>query len=299
MELNYQHQPPVAVGLPIFNEEQSLPGLLDLLIGEDYVSEILAVDDGSDDSSPEILASSAARSPKVRPIRTGGRNGQLAAWITAAKSTAAPIIAFVDADARPAPGAIRLLADTIRASDSCVVASGRVTPIECSSFRASRFRGEIVHRLRALNTPKETIIGRFFAVRREWFLSATTRADIIANDAYLGCLAARQNLTTRYVAEAVCYYTEASVSRDFAAQRQRADAGYRQLRELGLLKRGDEPDGLTYFRVLATAGLKDPVAAASWLVEQLKARFVKTYTTGGRHDGIWETQASTKRPLTL
>jgi glycosyltransferase involved in cell wall biosynthesis len=289
----------VAVGLPIYNEEQNLSALLDLLIGETYVHEIVAVDDGSSDASPQILQSYAARSPKVRPIRTGGRNGQLAAWITAAKSVETPVIAFVDADARPAPGAIRSLAERIVSDPACVIASGRVMPTDCTGFPASRFRGEAVHRIRLLGYPRDTMIGRFFAVRREWFLESATRADIIANDAYLGCLAARQQRVSRYVPEAVCYYTEASVSHDFAAQRQRADAGYRQLREMGLLERGYEPKAADYAKLLSTAALRDPVAAASWFVEQVKAKFRRAYSTGGGHNGIWETQASTKRRLTL
>jgi hypothetical protein len=172
-------------------------------------------------------------------------------------------------------------------------------PADCTGFPAARFRGEAVHRIRSLGYPRDTMIGRFFAVRREWFLASATRADIIANDAYLGCLAARRQLTSRYVPEALCHYTEASVSHDFAAQRQRADAGYRQLREMGLLIPGYEPSAPDYVKLLAGAAVKDPGAAASWFVEQVKAKFRRSYSTGGGHNGIWETQASTKRRLSL
>ncbi|MBD5635938.1 MAG: hypothetical protein IAI49_15835, partial [Candidatus Eremiobacteraeota bacterium] len=142
-----------------------------------------------------------------------------------------------------------------------------------------------------------TLIGRFFAVRRGWFLETATRSDIIANDAYLGGAAQRAGLRSRYVPEALCYYGEAQTSFDFAAQRQRADAGYAQLRQAGVLVPSDEPAAYDYARVLAAAAIRDPAGAFAWAREQLKARGLRAYRPSGRDAGAWEIQASTKRRL--
>ena len=165
------------------------------------------------------------------------------------------------------------------------------------SWAAARFRAEVVHRLRALQLPRHTIMGRFFAVRREWFLATARRSDIIANDAYLGGAAQRAGRISRYVPAAVCYYGEAQTTFDFAAQRQRADAGYAQLRAMSVIEPSDEPRFVDYLRVVAVAAAADPIAASSWIGEQIKGRRLRAYRVSGRDEGSWEIQASTKRRL--
>jgi glycosyltransferase involved in cell wall biosynthesis len=289
-----------AVGIPVFNEEANLADLLQFLIDEAGIDEIVAVDDCSSDRSPEILSRFAIEHNRVRFFRATERSGQLSAWRRIARESAADTICFIDADAVPARGACSALFDTLEQDPNLVAASGRTLPdADSRIWPAARFRAELVHRLRALQLPRHTIIGRFFAVKRDWFIATAQRTDIIANDAYLGGAAARSGRSSKYVPSALCYYGEAQTTFDFAAQRQRADAGYAQLRDLGIVRPSDAPRFGDYVRVIAAAALSDPLAAAAWTAEQLKARRLRAYRASGKDAGGWDVQTSTKRRLEL
>lgn len=285
--------------VPVYNEEANLAALLDALLVEDGLDAVVAVDDRSSDDSPRILERYAERFSKVRVVTAPERSGQLAAWRTAAAlATDGSTLCFVDADSLPQPGAITKLFRTVECDADVVLASGRVAADRVSArWAAARFRAEALHRLRALGRVRDSTIGRFFAARRDWFLAAAVRSDIIANDAFLACRAARSGFVARYVPSAICAYSEASNAFDFAAQRQRADAGYAQLRAMGLLLPEDEPRFVDYLRALGAAGVRDPSGFASWVAEQVRAKTLRAYRAVGKNDGIWEVQASTKRSL--
>jgi glycosyltransferase involved in cell wall biosynthesis len=284
----------VTVCLPVFNEEANLPTLLDGLLADEGVEQIVAVDDCSTDASPQILARYAARDTRVVAVRHGERRGQLAGWTQGARAASSERIVFVDADARPARGAVERLARAV--AGTVVLASGRVVAAGASArMPAARARASIIHRVRCLGYAKEAIIGRFFAADRAWFLQAAQRTDIIANDVYFSCLAHRQGRAAIYVPEAICYYTEAATLHDFAAQRQRADAGYAQLRSMHLLTKDDEPRIDEYVRCVLAQALDDPAGAAAWVRNQVSARFVRAYRPSGGDAGAWETQPSTKQ----
>ncbi len=287
------------VALPIYNEEANLRDLLDVLVRDDSFDRIVAIDDCSSDGSRTILSEYANAHRRVEAVTLTERSGQLAAWRRAASmAQGASSICFIDADSMPLAGAVAKLFDALEVDDDAVIASGRVVPDDVSSrWAAARFRAEALHQLRSMGRVRDSIIGRFFAVNRDWFLQVAVRSDIIANDAFLGCSAARMHLGSRYVPNAVCRYAEARNTFDFAAQRQRADAGYAQLRKLQILQPQDEPSATDYARAILAVSISDPVAAPAWASQQLKARFTRAYRAVGRDDGIWEVQASTKRRL--
>lgn len=67
------HPPLLSVLMPVRNEERYLPGALDSLFRQTLTDwELVAVDDGSCDATPAILAAAAARDPRVRVIRLPG-----------------------------------------------------------------------------------------------------------------------------------------------------------------------------------------------------------------------------------
>jgi glycosyltransferase involved in cell wall biosynthesis len=286
------------VALPIYNEEANLAAVLRMLADEPGIEQLIGVDDRSSDRSFAILQAAQVANERVLALQNPERSGQLAAWILAARAAKTETIVFVDADAMPDRGAPAALVRAIGSDRSVVAASGRVVPDGVSGqWPPARFRSAVLHRVRSLGHPKEAIIGRFFAVRREWFLDAMARSDIIANDAYIGALAARERLQVRYVPAAVCRYVEARSSFDFAAQRQRADAGYAQLRRLGILRSGDCPSPAAYLAAVLREALADPVGGVSWAALQVRARFLNAYRVSGGNRGAWETQTTTKRSI--
>jgi glycosyltransferase EpsH len=60
----------ISIIVPIYNAAGTLPKCLDSLIGQTYSDlEIICIDDGSTDNSPEILAPYAARDSRIRVFR--------------------------------------------------------------------------------------------------------------------------------------------------------------------------------------------------------------------------------------
>ena len=58
--------PELSVVLPVYNEVETLAELVTLVLALPIQLEILAVDDGSTDESPQILADIAAQEPRLR-----------------------------------------------------------------------------------------------------------------------------------------------------------------------------------------------------------------------------------------
>ena len=70
IQLSPEDEPCVSVVIPAFNEERYLKECLDSVISQTYHNlEIICVDDGSTDKTPEILADYAAGDSRIRVIR--------------------------------------------------------------------------------------------------------------------------------------------------------------------------------------------------------------------------------------
>lgn len=105
--------PSVLLLVPFRNEAASLPGLLHHLDQLDYPAgqcHICLIDDASDDDSPALALTWAARRPQRTLLRLPQRQGKAAALNYAlAHCPPAGIIAVYDADERPAASALRQL----------------------------------------------------------------------------------------------------------------------------------------------------------------------------------------------
>lgn len=95
--------PEIAIIVPVYNMQHYLRTCMDSLVGQTFRDiEIICVDDGSTDSSPEILAEYAAADARIRVLTQENRGLSAArnAGLTAAK---APLIMFCDSDDWYAP----------------------------------------------------------------------------------------------------------------------------------------------------------------------------------------------------
>jgi len=91
-------QPAVSILLPVRNEERFLSAALESLFRQTLKSwELVAVDDGSDDATPSILARAARRDPRVRVLRPAQR-GLVVALNAGLAACRAPLTARMDAD---------------------------------------------------------------------------------------------------------------------------------------------------------------------------------------------------------
>jgi len=102
--------PRISVIIPVFNGEQFLGQALESVFQQDYPDlEIIAVDDGSTDGSPEILASY----PVLRTVRQENR-GVAAARNAGLELARGEFIAFLDQDDLWLPGKSRRQVDFLQ-----------------------------------------------------------------------------------------------------------------------------------------------------------------------------------------
>lgn len=96
--------PRVSIIVSAYNAEDYLARCLDSLHAQTLQDiEVLCVDDGSTDATPDILAAAAARDPRVRVLRHEKNSGLGATRNTAIAAARAEYIGAVDADDYVAP----------------------------------------------------------------------------------------------------------------------------------------------------------------------------------------------------
>jgi glycosyltransferase involved in cell wall biosynthesis len=97
-------RPRVSVLLPCRDAEAFLPECIESLRAQTLEEhEVLAVDDGSTDGTPDLLREWAADDARVRLLRTVHEEGLVAALRLAAAAARAPLLARMDADDIAAP----------------------------------------------------------------------------------------------------------------------------------------------------------------------------------------------------
>ncbi len=104
--------PLIAVVVPVKNEADNILPLLGeiaaALVGR-WPFEIVYVDDGSDDATPDVLAAAKARYPQLRVLRHRLSCGQSQAVASGVKAARAPYIATLDGDGQNDPADIPAL----------------------------------------------------------------------------------------------------------------------------------------------------------------------------------------------
>ena len=104
--------PQLSIIIPIYNEEENIPTLLDRVfdVARQLLSfEVITVDDGSQDRSFEILRAEAGRRPELKVIRFRRNYGQTAAMMAGIDHAAGQILISLDADLQNDPDDIPLL----------------------------------------------------------------------------------------------------------------------------------------------------------------------------------------------
>ena len=61
----------VSVAMPVYNEQATLPAIVEAVFASPFDIELLCVDDGSTDGSREILAQLQSKHPGMRVIQIG------------------------------------------------------------------------------------------------------------------------------------------------------------------------------------------------------------------------------------
>lgn len=116
--------PKVSVILPVYNEEACIQAVLDELLvtlgsrlQEPF--EVIAVDDGSSDATPQILQRLAQADRRLRVLRLTPNAGQSAAFCAGFRAAAGEIIVTMDADGQNDPADIPSIVRRLDACDCC------------------------------------------------------------------------------------------------------------------------------------------------------------------------------------
>lgn len=116
--------PVVTVIVPVYNLEKYIQKCIESLIGQTYRdTEIIVIDDGSSDNSPEILSELQGKHPKIKVI-TQENSGVCAARNKGIAESTGDYILFVDGDDYLDTDYIDRLVDTALRNDSDLVISG-------------------------------------------------------------------------------------------------------------------------------------------------------------------------------
>ena len=123
--------PPVSVLMPVYNGAKFLSYALDSVRRQTMTElELIAVDDGSDDATPAILAAAAAEDPRIRPIRLARRSGIVQALNRGLASARSDLIARLDADDIARPRRLELQTAYLESHPSVVALGSNVMYID-------------------------------------------------------------------------------------------------------------------------------------------------------------------------
>jgi glycosyltransferase involved in cell wall biosynthesis len=167
-------KPAVSVIIPYYNEAEHLEACLRSVLGQQGLDlEVLAIDDGSTDASPAIVARLARSSRGRLRAFVQAHQGPGAARNLGAREARAGILAFIDADMTAADGYLLKITAPIRArkEDGTFVVDELVANPENRWSRAwSRAHGLPPGRRLPLDMPRRADTYR--AIRRDKFLAA-------------------------------------------------------------------------------------------------------------------------------
>jgi cellulose synthase/poly-beta-1,6-N-acetylglucosamine synthase-like glycosyltransferase len=137
--------PPVSILIPARNEEVVIERTLEAIRGLRYPGgplEITVIDDGSTDTTADIVRQVAERDPRVRllglPVKEQGR-GKSHALNVALKSVKHDIVAVYDADNRPEPESLEILVRRLQADEKTGAVLGKFRTINRNRNLLTRF----------------------------------------------------------------------------------------------------------------------------------------------------------------
>ena len=110
----------ISVILPVYNGEEHLLAVLDSIFGQGVELEVVAVDDGSTDSTLKLLREYSKNTPALRVISFPENKGVAAARDAALKASVGKYLAFCDSDDVLPSGAYRALLSSAEGKDVAI-----------------------------------------------------------------------------------------------------------------------------------------------------------------------------------
>ena len=122
--------PVISVNMPVYNCERYLPEAIDSILGQTFSNlELVAINDGSNDRSWEILQEYAARDCRM-VIRTRPNQGIVATRNEALQLSRGEFIAILDSDDVALPDRLERQVAYLQAHRECIAVGGRALMID-------------------------------------------------------------------------------------------------------------------------------------------------------------------------
>jgi dolichol-phosphate mannosyltransferase len=171
--------------VPTFNERDNVVAVIDAVSEAlpGIAWEIIFVDDSSPDGTASVVRQIAQTDPRIRCLHRFGRRGLASACVEGIMSTAAPIVAVMDADGQHDEGALRAMYETLATTDADIVVGSRyadgggVSDWDSKRLAMSRFATRIANRI--TGTTLSDPMSGFFMLRRDAFLAAVPKLSSI------------------------------------------------------------------------------------------------------------------------
>lgn len=220
--------PSLTLLIPVYNEGDVIRQKLENSISLDYPAdrfEVLVVNDGSDDDTPEILEEFASRGVKV--IHQPQRQGKMAGVNTGFEHASGEIVVLSDASPIYETDALRLLVESF-ADETVGVVVGTLATRDAGTGVSQNvglyWRYESALRRWESKTGSTVAVhGNMFAIRKSCFrpLSAGTINDEFS----LAMETIRQGLRVVYEPDAISYDDASASMEDEVKRRSRINAG--------------------------------------------------------------------------
>jgi glycosyltransferase involved in cell wall biosynthesis len=120
-----QPRPCLTAIVPCYDEAGTISRLLERVLGSPWIAEIVVVDDGSRDSTVDLVRAVAAGDPRVRLIEHGHNRGKGAALRSGFPAATSDYVIVQDADLEYDPAEYALLLEPLEAGVADVVYGSR------------------------------------------------------------------------------------------------------------------------------------------------------------------------------
>ncbi|HEX7420227.1 MAG TPA: glycosyltransferase family A protein, partial [Thermoanaerobaculia bacterium] len=138
--------PRVTVLMPVFNRERFVGEAIQSVIAQDFTDfELLIVDDGSTDRTPEILRSWAQRDPRIVVVTSPANQGIPAALNSGLRHARAPYVARFDSDDIMMPRRLAAQAAVLDCEPNVVLASCAYETMDSEGNYLGTWRGDEPH----------------------------------------------------------------------------------------------------------------------------------------------------------
>ena len=108
--VNMEYTKDLSIVISLFNEEESLPELINWIekvtAEQGYAYEVIMVDDGSTDGSWKVIKDLSAKNPAIRGISFRRNYGKSAALYHGFKAAEGRVVITMDADLQDSPNEI-------------------------------------------------------------------------------------------------------------------------------------------------------------------------------------------------